>query len=59
MTPGRDTLKAVTLGTNACEILYGFALQTENKLVLIHDMRMCSGNGGTAPHILNLGTICR
>ena len=35
------------------------ALQTENKLVRIHDTRMCSGNGGTAPLILNLGTICR
>jgi len=60
MTPGRDRVKAVTVGTNTCAILYGCALQTENKLLLIllDDIRVCSGNGGTAPLILNLDTIC-
>jgi hypothetical protein len=51
MTPGRDRLKAVNVGTNTCEILYGCALKTENKLVFIHNMTVCSGNGGTAPLI--------
>jgi len=40
MTPGRDRLNTVTVVTNTCAILYGFALQTENKLVLIHDIRV-------------------
>ena len=34
MTPGRDRLKAVTVGTSTCAILYGCALQTEAKLLV-------------------------
>jgi hypothetical protein len=52
MTPGRDRLMAVTVRNNTCEILYGCALKTENKLVFIHNTRVCSGNGGTAPLII-------
>jgi hypothetical protein len=51
MIPGRDGLKAVTVGNNTCEILYGCALKAENKLVFIHNIRVCSGDGGKAPLI--------